>query len=184
MKRILDILAACVGLLILLSLFPALALLIKLDSPGPIFHSSVRVGRGLRFFKCHKLRSMVVDASHRGPYYTCEQDPRITRVGQLLRKTSLDELPQFWNVLIGEMSLIGPRPDSPQQMDDYTEEERLKRHSVLPGMTGLSQALYRNAATVEQRMKADLDYVDQMSLSLDARIVWLTIGQILFRGSY
>ena len=128
-----------------------------------------------------KFRSMVVDAEARGGHATLKGDPRITRAGRILRKTSLDELPQLINVLRGEMSLVGPRPDVPAQQGNYSAEDWQRRTSVRPGITGLAQAVARSAATHEERLALDLSYVDQPTLGADLRILGLTVLR-LFRG--
>lgn len=115
-------------------------------------------------------------------YSTTQNDPRITRVGRLLRRSSVDELPQLFNVLLGDMSLVGPRPDVPAQRGNYTEEQWTLRHRVRPGITGLAQALYRSRATPQQRLQADLDYARRPGLLIDLRIIGLTVVQ-LFRRS-
>ncbi|MEO1551401.1 MAG: sugar transferase [Pseudomonadota bacterium] len=151
---------------------------IRLDSPGPVFFRQTRVGRGGAPFEILKLRSMVQDAAQKGGFATQAGDARITRVGRVLRKTSLDELPQLWNVLRGEMSLVGPRPDVPAQRDLYTDAEFALRHSVRPGITGLAQASGRSSLTVEARRALDLEYARTASLSLDLRILWRTLTRL------
>lgn len=182
MKRIFDIL---VSLLVLLPASPFMvlvALLIKLESKGPVIFKQERVGRFGKTFPIYKFRSMVVDASSQGPHFTQDQDPRITRVGRFVRKTSLDELPQLLNVLKGDMSLVGPRPDVPKQRSDYTQAEWDKRNSVRPGITGLAQAKLRSAATLEERTRLDLEYVDNVSFIYDIWVILLTVKQVLFKG--
>lgn len=182
MKRLFDIL---VSLFVLVLAFPFLfviALLIKLESPGPVIFKQERVGRFGRTFFIYKFRSMVADAASQGPYFTQDGDPRITRVGRFVRKTSLDELPQLVNVLKGDMSLVGPRPDVPKQRSNYTEGEWLKRNQVRPGITGLAQAKLRSQATLEERTRLDLEYVDRASLTFDLWVIMLTVKQVLFKG--
>jgi lipopolysaccharide/colanic/teichoic acid biosynthesis glycosyltransferase len=125
---------------------------------------------------------MVVESESIGPYFTVEGDPRITRLGRFLRRSSLDEIPQLLNVLRGDMSLVGPRPNVFAQRTDYTLEEWGKRHSVKPGITGLHQALYRSNSTLEQRNIIDLEYVDKQSFFLDLKIILWTAKQVLFKG--
>ena len=182
LKRLFDILVSAAALLVLGPLFLLLALLIKLDSRGPVFFRQNRVGLGGMPFRIFKFRSMVVDAPKVGPFYTSANDPRITRVGRILRKTSLDELPQLLNVLLGEMSIVGPRPNVFEQRSQYTEEEWNLRNSVLPGITGLAQATKRSSATNEERNALDLDYVRRTSLLMDLRLILLTVRQVVFTG--
>ncbi len=125
---------------------------------------------------------MVVDAATIGPYFTQDGDSRITAVGRFLRKSSLDELPQLFNVLNGDMSIVGPRPNVPEQITEYSEQEWGKRNSVRPGITGQAQALLRSEVTAEERTRLDLDYVDKVSIGFDIRIILLTVRQVLFKG--
>jgi len=127
---------------------------------------------------------MVAGADQKGPYFTAKGDTRITKIGAFLRKTSLDELPQLLNVLIGNMSLVGPRPDVFAQRANYTQEEWEKRTRVKPGITGLAQATIRNVGGPDQRTALDLEYVDNASFWLDLKILLLTVKQILFKGSH
>jgi lipopolysaccharide/colanic/teichoic acid biosynthesis glycosyltransferase len=130
-----------------------------------------------------KFRSMVNNAAAVGPYYTTDDDPRITRVGRFIRRTSLDELPQLLNVLKGDMSLVGPRPDVPAQRSLYSEQEWAQRCSVRPGITGLAQALVRSDAKPGERLELDLRYVREHSTSLDLKILWWTLGRLSGKGS-
>jgi len=179
-----DVIVSLVLLVLLLPLLAVIALAIRMDSRGPAFFRQERVGRGARPFQMYKFRSMVTDADQTGPYFTAQDDPRITRIGALLRKTSLDELPQLINVLTGDMSLVGPRPDVFAQRENYTEGEWCKRTRVRPGITGLAQATARNLATPEQRTALDLEYVDRQSLWFDLKILWLTVKQVMMKGSH
>lgn len=172
------------ALVFLLPVIAVVAVLVRLDSPGPVFFRQVRVGRGGREFQIWKFRSMVADAERRGPYHTSRGDPRITRVGAVLRRTSIDELPQVINVLTGDMSLVGPRPDVPAQRSLYTADEWKARHRVRPGITGPAQAVLRSDATPEDRKRLDLEYARHPSLFTDLRIVLQTIRQVLFKGSF
>ncbi|MGC9162231.1 MAG: sugar transferase [Thiomonas sp.] len=181
-KRLFDIVVALALLAVLWPLMLAAALAIWLESGRPVLFVQERIGLGGRPFWLLKFRSMVVDATQRGPYRTAQDDPRITRVGRVLRRTSIDELPQLINVLRGDMSLVGPRPDVPAQRANYTEAQWALRHSVRPGITGLAQALYRSRATSAQRLQADLDYARNHGLLRDLRILGLTVVQ-LFRAS-
>lgn len=189
LKRIFDFGAALVGLMALAPIFVVVAVLIKRDSPGPIFYRGDRIGQHGRPFKILKFRSMVVDADRRGPAITHNRDPRITRVGAFLRSTKLDELPQLWNMLWGEMSLVGPRPESPRYVALYTLEQR-RVLQVRPGITGLTQLIYRNEENrllparweqdyvdilMPQKLALDLKYVQQQSFVLDAQIIARTL---------
>ncbi len=184
LKRLFDIALSLLVLLPLLPLLLLLGLLVAIDSPGGVFFAQQRVGRGGRIFHILKFRSMVADAESRGSFQTAEGDSRITRIGRFLRRSSLDELPQLINVLKGDMSLVGPRPDVPAQRELYTDEEWSMRTSVRPGITGLAQATVRSAATMEQRKALDLEYVQKASFWFDLKIMLLTIRQVLGKGSY
>lgn len=184
MKRVFDILAALALLAFVWPLLLVIALAVRLDSRGSVFYRQQRVGLGGRTFGIYKFRSMMSDADRIGSYQTMQGDPRITRVGRFLRKTSLDELPQLLNVLIGDMSLVGPRPDVPAQRELYSEADWAKRTSVRPGITGLAQATVRSAATPEQRLALDLEYVEHASLLFDFKVILLTVRQVLGKGSY
>lgn len=181
-KRLFDVLLALCALLAFSPVMLAAALAVWLDSGRPVLFAQQRVGRGTQPFRLYKFRSMVVDAAQRGSHSTVQNDPRITRVGRILRRTSVDELPQLFNVLRGDMSLVGPRPDVPAQRSNYTEEQWTLRHRVRPGITGLAQALYRSRATPQQRLQADLDYARNPGLLRDLRILGLTVGQLLRRS--
>ena len=184
MKRTFDIVVSLLVLLPISPLMALVALLIKLESKGPVIFRQERIGQYGQSFFIYKFRSMVVDADTQGPHFTRDGDPRITRIGRFVRKTSLDELPQLINVLRGEMSLVGPRPNVPKQRAEYTEEEWRKRNAVRPGITGLAQATLRSAATPKERTHLDLEYVDKISFVYDLWILVLTVRQVLFRGSY
>ncbi|MBN1872934.1 MAG: sugar transferase [Anaerolineae bacterium] len=188
MKRILDITVALSGLIILFPVFIIVAFLIKLDSPGPVFFSGKRIGRYGKPFNMLKFRSMVAGAPQKGASITSQDDPRITRIGRILRKTKLDELPSLWNVLKGDMSLVGPRPEVSSWVTRYTPEQ-LGVLTVRPGITGLAQIKYRNEemllhkATLEQdyltimsdKLSIDLDYIKSHSFFGDLSIVLKTI---------
>ena len=195
-KRMLDILGAGLGLVMIGPLFLLIALLLKLDSPGPIFFKQKRVGLDGREFWMYKFRSMVVDAEARldslkalnevegGVTFKIAQDPRVTRVGRILRKTSLDEFPQLFNVLRGEMSLVGPRPPLPKEVVKYTSDQR-RRLTVTPGCTGLWQVSGRSKTTFQRMIELDLDYIENWSLRRDFTIVLKTVGVVLrMEGSY
>jgi lipopolysaccharide/colanic/teichoic acid biosynthesis glycosyltransferase len=183
MNRALDVLLSGAALVVLSPLLVATAAAIALESGTPVLFKQQRVGRGGASFGMYKFRSMVKNAASIGPYFTSANDPRITRVGRFIRRTSIDELPQFLNVLKGDMSLIGPRPDVPAQRELYTDEQWARRTSVRPGITGLAQALYRSDSTQEQRTEADLRYASESSFWLDIKIIWWTLGRLSGRGS-
>jgi len=177
-KRLVDLSVSAAALVALAPLFGVLAVLIKLDSPGPVFFRQRRIGRGTRPFLLLKFRSMVANAPELGPWSTSPGDSRITRIGSFLRRTSLDELPQLLNVVRGDMSLVGPRPDVPEQMGLYTDEERTLRHRVRPGITGWSQAAFRHEGSGELRKRYDLEYARRSSLRLDFQILWATLRHL------
>jgi lipopolysaccharide/colanic/teichoic acid biosynthesis glycosyltransferase len=183
MKRVFDMLVATAALIVLSPVLAVVALAIALDTGMPVLFRHVRVGLGGREFGMFKFRSMVRNAAASGPYYTGAGDPRITRVGAFIRRTSLDELPQLFNVLAGDMSLVGPRPDVPAQRPLYTDEEWAQRCSVRPGMTGLAQATLRSQASPEQRLALDLRYAREHSLWLDLRILAWTVGRLSGKGA-
>lgn len=183
-KRLFDVAIATLLLLISSPVLAIIALAIALDSSGGVLFRQQRIGRGGAPFAMLKFRSMVADASRIGPHFTDRGDPRITRVGAFIRRTSLDELPQLLNVLSGDMSLVGPRPDVAAQRGEYTEQEWQARHAVRPGITGLAQATLRSEATASQRKALDLQYAANASLVLDLKILWLTALQVLFKGSH
>lgn len=184
MKRCFDVVAAAICLILSLPLFAVIAIVIRVTSSGPVFFRQTRIGRGRRSFQLLKFRSMVQNATELGAFQTVPGDPRITRTGRFLRSTSLDELPQLINVIRGDMSLVGPRPDVPEQMNLYTEEESIRRHSVRPGITGLAQARCRNSGTIQLRKELDLEYVRTASLLLDFKILILTVRQVIGKGSF
>ncbi|MCR8660656.1 sugar transferase [Paenibacillus endoradicis] len=177
-KRMFDILISLVlspfvGILILLAIVA-----IKLEEKGPAFYNAQRIGKDREIFRMYKLRSMYVNAPDirldDGSTFNSENDSRITKVGRLLRKTSIDELPQIFNVLKGDMSFIGPRPDSANWVDEYTEEEKVI-HTVRPGITGYNQAIHRNAVGTKEKLQNDIYYVKHMSLLFDIKIIFLTV---------
>ena len=183
MKRVLDVLLSIIALVLLSPLLLAAASAVALESGRPVLFSQVRLGRGGREFRMYKFRSMVKDAASMGPYQTAADDVRITRVGRWLRRTSIDEIPQLFNVLKGDMSLVGPRPDVPAQRALYSQSDWAQRCSVRPGITGLAQALLRSEATQAQRLALDLRYAREHSLWLDLRIIGCTLMRLSGRGS-
>lgn len=182
MKRLFDLLLSMIALLLLSPLLAAAAAAIALESGRPVLFSQTRLGLGGREFRMFKFRSMVKDAASIGPYHTASGDPRITPVGRWLRQTSVDELPQLLNVLKGDMSLVGPRPDVPAQRALYSPSDWALRCSVRPGITGLAQALLRSEATEAQRLELDLRYAKEHSFGLDLRIIAWTLGRASGRG--
>ncbi len=182
-KRAVDLAIALAALAVLSPVLLATAVAVMLESGRPVLFRQVRLGRGGREFGMYKFRSMVQDAAAIGPYHTRVDDPRITRVGRFIRRTSLDELPQLFNVLLGDMSLVGPRPDVPAQRALYAPADWETRCSVRPGITGLAQATLRSAATESQRLALDLQYVREQSLWLDLRIIGWTLGRLTGKGS-
>jgi exopolysaccharide biosynthesis polyprenyl glycosylphosphotransferase len=188
-KRLIDVGFSAFASLISLPLLAALAVWIKLDSPGPVLYSSCRVGKKGRVFQCYKLRTMMVNAEElkeslryrnerQGPFFKIHDDPRITRSGKFLRKYSLDELPQFWNVFKGEMSLVGPRPHPADDYERYSLEH-LRRLDVKPGITGLWQVTARRDPSFETNMRLDIQYIENWSLWFDIRILVRTIPEAL-----
>ena len=181
MKRIFDVVISMILLLTLLPILVLTILLIKKDG-GPAFYFQNRVGRYGKEFAIYKFRSMVTNASDLGGYSTENNDKRITKIGKVIRKTSIDELPQLINVIKGDMSIVGPRPNVPLQREKYTQEQWDIRNSVLPGITGLAQAIQRSNASPEEKLKLDLDYIKMSGFMFDIKIIALTIKQVLFKG--
>lgn len=195
-KRIFDVTIAGLGLLVLSPFLILIAFLVKLDSPGPALFKQKRVGLNGREFYMYKFRSMVIDAEEKleslkslnevkdGITFKIANDPRMTRLGRILRKTSLDEFPQLFNVLSGEMSLVGPRPPLPSEVALYSPDQK-QRLSVVPGCTGLWQISGRSTTTFQRMIELDLDYIQNWSLYGDLLIVLKTI-QVVFKmeGSY
>jgi sugar transferase (PEP-CTERM system associated) len=189
-KRIFDIFFSGLGLILAAPLFPLIALLVKLDSAGPIFFSQSRVGEKERLFKVHKFRTMGQDAEKEtGAVWAQKDDPRVTRVGRCLRKSRLDEIPQLFNVLKGDMSFVGPRPERPEFVEQLKEKIPYysKRHFVKPGVTGWAQVKCPYGASAEEsleKLRYDLYYIKNYSLLLDFEILLETIKVVLFgRGS-
>ena len=178
MKRLIDIILSLTALILLLPVLLLAALAVALDSGLPIFFRQTRAGLGTVRFSMFKFRSMVRNADSTGPYFTNTNDVRITRVGQFIRRTSIDELPQIINVLLGDMSLVGPRPDVPAQQSLYAPEDWKLRCSVRPGITGLAQVKGRSAVSFEQRLTMDLDYARHVSWWGDVKILWWTVCQL------
>jgi lipopolysaccharide/colanic/teichoic acid biosynthesis glycosyltransferase len=180
-RRALDILVAAAGLVCAAPLIALAALAIRLESPGPVIYRQRRIGLGGRAFEVLKLRTMVDGAEHIGAGLAVDRgDARITRVGALLRRTSIDELPNLLNVLRGEMSLIGPRPTLPHQVEAYDERQR-GRLAIRPGITGWAQVNGRTSLPWSERIELDLHYIEHRSLALDIEILRRTVG-VLFGG--
>ena len=183
MKRLLDIVLAGGALLLLSPVLLATAAAVAIDSGLPVLFRQMRLGRDGRSFGMFKFRSMVQDAAAIGPFNTSANDPRITRVGRFIRRTSLDELPQLLNVLRGDMSLVGPRPDVPVQRSLYGDADWALRCSVRPGITGLAQVVLRSEGSEDQRRELDLRYVREQSVWLDLKILAWTVGRLTGRGA-
>jgi exopolysaccharide biosynthesis polyprenyl glycosylphosphotransferase len=192
LKRAADVVASGFGLVLALPLMILIGLCIKLDSPGPVLYGSRRLGKKGQTFICHKFRTMIPGAEHakqalrtanerHGPTFKLAQDPRVTTAGRWLRRYSLDELPQLWNVLRGEMSLVGPRPHPLDDCERYALDH-LRRLDVTPGMTGLWQVTARNDPSFQRSLALDMEYIEHWSLGLDLRILWKTVFSVV-RGS-
>jgi exopolysaccharide biosynthesis polyprenyl glycosylphosphotransferase len=188
-KRLTDVLGAVVLLILCAPALAVIAFAIRLDSAGPIIYRQRRVGRDGKMFMFLKFRGMVADAEYQlenlqdlneadGPIFKIRNDPRLTRVGRIIRRLSLDELPQLWNVVCGDMSLVGPRPPLPSEVERY-EEWQIARLSVVPGMTGLWQVRGRSMLDFEAMVRLDLEYIERWSLLLDLQILLLTIPSVL-----
>ncbi|WP_051153998.1 sugar transferase [Paenibacillus sp. PAMC 26794] len=185
MKRMLDLLGSFIGLIILCPLFAVIGILIKIEAPqGSVFFRQVRVGQDGKEFHMYKFRSMVANAEDlleqlinqnevNGNMFKMKNDPRITRIGKFIRKTSLDELPQLWNVFRGEMSLVGPRPALPREVKNYTSYDR-QRLQMIPGCTGLWQVSGRNSVGFEEMVELDLTYARERSMMVDIKIIFRT----------
>lgn len=181
-KRVLDILLSLLALILLIPLFIAVAIAIKIDSPGEVFFKQERLGLNARVFKIYKFRSMCVGAEQQGTgQYSFAGDPRVTRVGKFLRATSIDELPQLINILKGEMSFVGPRPPltyHPWKLSSYTPSQ-LRMFEVRPGITGWAQVNGRKEVEWHERIRKNVYYVDHCSLWLDIKIIFMTFFKVL-----
>jgi sugar transferase (PEP-CTERM system associated) len=185
-KRLFDVACAALGLLLAAPVMLLAALAIALDSRGPVFYSQERVGERGRVFRIHKFRSMRADAETAGAVWASPDDERVTRVGRFIRRSRLDELPQLWNVLVGEMSLVGPRPERPVFVEKLAREIPFynQRHCVKPGVTGLAQVRYSYGASVEdalEKLRYDLFYMKNLSLWYDLSVILDTVKVVLFR---
>jgi lipopolysaccharide/colanic/teichoic acid biosynthesis glycosyltransferase len=196
LKRGLDLVVSAFGVVLLSPVMLVVAIWIKSDSRGPVFYRGERVGKNGQPFLMYKFRTMVLEADRIGPAVTYRDDPRVTKAGKFLRRTKLDELPQLINVLKGEMSLVGPRPEDPSYVAHYDAEQRDVLR-VKPGVTGLTQLEYRDEASMleggsaeedylnsimPEKLKLDLHYVRNQSLSLDMDILWQTAIALLLRN--
>lgn len=189
-KRVFDLVISTIGLIMLSPIFLILAIIVKLDSKGPVFFAHTRYGKNGKKFKMYKFRTMYENAQDMINDFTPEQmkewkenfklqnDPRITKVGKFLRKTSLDELPQIVNIIKGDLSIIGPRPVIEEELEKYGENKE-KFLSVTPGLTGYWQANGRSSTTYEQRMEMELYYIDHISPKLDFKIFFKTIESVI-----
>ena len=199
-KRLFDIVFSIVALLLFLPFGILISLLIKLSSPGPIFYQSQRVGKDGQVIGCWKFRTMCQNAEGKlkeilkqnpklkkewDTYFKLKDDPRINGIGKFLRKTSLDEFPQFWNVLRGDLSVVGPRPVTEIEVRKYFRDKARKILSVRPGLTGIWQTSGRNLLTFDQRIQLEEQYIDKQSLLLDLRIIFKTIPHMFFaKGAF
>jgi exopolysaccharide biosynthesis polyprenyl glycosylphosphotransferase len=194
-KRVLDFVVALLGVLVLSPVILLIAIAIKLDSKGPVFFKQERLGKGTRRFTMIKFRSMYIDGDARigelaalneatGPLFKMRRDPRITRVGRILRRTSLDELPQLFNVLSGKMSVVGPRPPLPRELTGFDDIQRA-RLRVLPGLTGLWQVSGRSDLPFAEMVRLDMEYIERRSVLLDLRIIVMTVPSVVLGvGAY
>jgi lipopolysaccharide/colanic/teichoic acid biosynthesis glycosyltransferase len=188
-KRLFDFTAALIGLVLLSPVLVLIGLVLWLHSSGPIFYRANRIGKDGHPFAMYKFRTMIVDADRHGPLVTAGDDPRVTRVGRILRLTKLDELPTLWNVLIGDMSLVGPRPENPKLAALYNEEQR-RVWLVRPGVTGLATVRYRHEEALlagvedleakyfeimQDKLRLELEYIKRQSFMLDITILWRTM---------
>jgi len=196
-KRLFDVVSAVLGLLVLGVPMLLVALWIRLDSPGPVFFRQERVGRHGKVFRIHKFRTMTLDAEQRGPQLTVGADARVTRVGRVLRANRLDELPQFFDVLAGDMSLVGPRPDVPRYVERWPADLRERVLAVRPGITDPASLTFRDEATLlaraadpereymdvilPRKLALAADYADHASLWTDLAVIGRSVGVLLFR---
>ncbi|PGS45135.1 multidrug MFS transporter [Bacillus cereus] len=190
MKRLMDILGALCGIILLSPVFVIVTILIKLEDPkGPVFFKQIRVGKDGKEFGMYKFRSMVMDAEEQlkdllqhnevsGAMFKMKEDPRVTKIGKFIRKTSIDELPQLLNVLRGEMSLVGPRPPLPREVKEYTAYDK-QRLFVTPGCTGLWQVTERNSVGFAEMVELDLEYIRNRNVFYDMKIIFKTIKVLL-----
>ena len=185
-RRAISVIAAATALLVCLPFLPFIALAVRLSSPGPVFFKQVRVGRGGRMFTALKFRTMCQDAEANGAVWAKQNDPRVTNIGKFMRKTRLDEIPQLWNVLRGDMSFVGPRPERPEFVQWLSKEIPFYdlRHMIRPGLTGWAQVRYKYGASLEDtrlKLEYDLYYLKHVSVGLDLLIMFETIKTIVLR---
>lgn len=197
MKRLIDVIGSIVALVVFTPTMLVIMLLIKLEDKGPVFYGQTRIGKNGAEFKMWKFRSMIENAHELrsqmmaqndadGPMFKIKDDPRVTKIGHFIREKSLDEIPQFFNVLKGEMSLVGPRPSLPEEVMEFDSRER-ERLNVLPGLTGLWQVSGRNNLSFDDMIALDLEYVKHHSVLWDIKIIFITMDQMFFskgNGSY
>jgi len=183
-KRLFDFFVSGIALLVLSPLLALLAILVKLSSRGPVLYGQERVTIGERIYKCWKFRSMRTDAEKQsGAVWAVKDDPRVTAIGKILRRTSLDELPQLWNIFVGDMSLVGPRPERPQFVEQFAKQvpRYHERHRVRTGLTGWAQVTgLRGQVPIEVRTQADLNYVENWSFGLDIKIIMMTFYAVVW----
>ncbi|MFF2890554.1 sugar transferase [Paenibacillus sp. NPDC057967] len=189
-KRAMDLVGAGLGLILISPLLLVIAVMIKLENiKAPVFFYQVRVGRGEAPFRMYKFRSMVPDAEKlleklldqnevEGAMFKMKEDPRITKVGKFIRKTSIDELPQLWNVIRGDMSLVGPRPPLPREVEEYSSRDK-KRLRVIPGCTGLWQVSGRNNLSFKEMVDLDLKYIQKRTIWMDIKIIFKTVSVMI-----
>lgn len=182
--RLFDIILSLIGLILLLPLLFVIGIVILIDSNGPAIFSHTRVGKNLKHFKCYKLRTMYLGSDKNNRYQTEINDDRITPFGRYLRKYSIDELPQLYNVIKGDMSLVGPRPDTPFQETLYKKDHWVKRHKIRPGITGLAQLKARHIATHNERLRYDLYYIDNLTLKYYFYLIFSTLSNLFKKYSY
>ena len=184
LKRIIDLIVSICALPIFIIFYIIIAPIIYFEDKGKIFYNGERLGKDGKIFKMYKFRTMKMNSedirNKDGSTYNGEDDPRVTKIGKVLRKTSIDELPQILNVLKGDMSIIGPRPDLPEHMKLYTNEEKRKLQ-VRPGITGYNQAYYRNSVVWKERIKNDIYYINHLTLIMDIKVFFKTIETIIKR---
>lgn len=193
-KRVMDFILSFIGLVLLTPLFLIVSVLIKLEDPkGSVFFYQTRIGKDEKPFRMYKFRSMVSNAEElleelldqneiSGAMFKMKEDPRITKIGKLIRRTSIDELPQLWNVIRGDMSLVGPRPALPREVNQYTSYDKL-RLRVIPGCTGLWQVSGRNNLGFHEMLELDLEYIERRNLWLDVKVLLRTVKIIVFPNS-
>lgn len=186
-KRVIDFLAALCAMPFIVVLIVIVGIAIFIDDRGPVFYKAPRMGRNGRIFNMYKFRSMKVNSpdlrNADGSTFNSENDPRVTPTGRFLRKTSIDELPQILNILIGDMSIVGPRPSLTTTPYEQYSDIRKKRVSVKPGITGYSQAYFRNSISQDEKFAYDCEYVDNMSFYMDLKIIAKTIASVIKRDN-